>query len=79
VTKFFDIVDEVWASRTSEVAQEFVFFAYPSAHVEQSTVDQTDAWLGVQGHPAPLRRLVAEGKDGVVRAIAARAKDAASA
>jgi len=79
VTRFFDIVDEVWASRTSEVAQEFVFFAYPSAHVEQSTVDQTDAWLGVQGHPAPLRRLVAEGKDGVVRAIAARAKDAASA
>jgi aminopeptidase N len=47
--------------------------------VDQATVDATDAWLAVEGHPAPLRRLVAEGKDGVVRAIAARAKDAAAA
>ncbi len=78
VPKFFDVVDEIWASRSSEPAQEFVFYAYPSAHVDQSTVDLTDAWLAGQGHPAPLRRLVAEGKDGVVRALAARAKDAAS-
>jgi aminopeptidase N len=41
-------------------------------------VELTDAWLAGQGHPAPLRRLVAEGKDGVMRALAARAKDAAS-
>jgi aminopeptidase N len=78
VPKFFDIVDEIWASRSSEPAQEFVFYAYPSSHVDQSTVDLTDAWLAAQGHPAPLRRLVAEGKDGVTRALAARAKDAAS-
>ena len=39
----------------------------------------TDAWLAVDGHPAPLRRLVAEGRDGVVRALNARAKDAAAA
>ena len=38
-----------------------------------------DAWLAEEGHPAPLRRLVAEGNDGVVRALKARAKDAAAA
>ena len=79
VQRFFDVVDEVWATRDSEPAQEFVFFAYPANHVGQATVDATDAWLAVEGHPAPLRRLVAEGKDGVVRAIAARAKDASAA
>ncbi|HEY7225390.1 MAG TPA: aminopeptidase N [Micromonosporaceae bacterium] len=77
--KFFDVVDEIWAKRDSEPAQEFVAYAYPSAHVEPATVELSDAWLAGQGHPSPLRRLVAEGRDGVVRAIAARAKDAASA
>jgi aminopeptidase N len=76
--KFFDVVDEIWATRDSEPAQEFVYFAYPAAHVSAETVAATDAWLSVEGHPAPLRRLVAEGKDGVVRAIAARAFDAAA-
>ena len=75
VPKYFDVVDEIWATRSSEPAQEFVFFGYPGLHVSQSTVAATDAWLAVEGHPAPLRRLVAEGRDGVVRALAARAKD----
>jgi len=73
--KFFDVADEVWASRDSEPAQEFVLFAYPSVHVAAETVALTDAWLAGQGHPSGLRRLVAEGKDGVVRSIAARAAD----
>jgi aminopeptidase N len=77
--KFFDLVDDIWATRDSEPAQEFVYFAYPGNHVSPETVELTDAWLAVEGHPAPLRRLVAEGKDGVVRALTARAKDAASA
>ena len=70
VPKFFDVVDEVWATRDSEPAQEFVLFGYPASTSSQDTVDATDAWLAVEGHPAPLRRLVAEGKDGVVRATA---------
>jgi aminopeptidase N len=76
--RFFDVVDEIWATRDSEPAQEFVFFGYPAYHVSQSTVDSTDAWLAVEGHPAPLRRLIAEGKDGITRALSARAKDASS-
>jgi aminopeptidase N len=77
--KFFEVVDEIWATRDSEPAQEFVLFGYPAYHVEESTVAATDAWLAGAGHPAPLRRLVAEGRDGVVRAIAARAKDRTAA
>jgi aminopeptidase N len=76
VSKFFEVVDEMWATRDSEPAQEFVLYGYPAYHVQQSTIDATDAWLSGVGHPAPLRRLVNEGRDGVVRALKARARDA---
>ncbi|RKN42134.1 aminopeptidase N [Micromonospora endolithica] len=77
--RYFATVAQVWASRDSEPAQEFVQLAYPAYQVEDDTVAATDAWLAGEGHPGPLRRLVAEGRDGVVRALAARAKDTQSA
>ncbi|PWR16017.1 aminopeptidase N [Micromonospora sicca] len=77
--KYFAVVDQVWASRDSEPAQEFTQLAYPAYLVEDETVAATDAWLAGEGHPAPLRRLVAEGRDGVARALKARARDAQSA
>jgi aminopeptidase N len=68
----------VWDMRDSEPAQEFVVLAYPAYQVSEATVAATDAWLAQAGHPGPLRRLVAEGKDGVVRALKARERDARS-
>jgi aminopeptidase N len=52
--------------------------AYPAYQVSDDTVALTDAWLAGDGHPQSLRRLVAEGRDGVVRALRARARDAAA-
>jgi aminopeptidase N len=75
--RYFEVVADVWAHRDSEPAQEFAMLAYPSFQVSEQTVAATDAWLAQPDHPAPLRRLVAEGKDGVVRALRARAKDSA--
>jgi len=69
----------VWARSDSEPAQEFVMLAYPAYQVSDDTVALTDAWLAGDGHPQSLRRLVAEGRDGVVRAIRARARDSAAA
>ncbi|MGW5668131.1 aminopeptidase N [Micromonospora sp. NPDC003776] len=77
--RYFATVAQVWAQRDSEPAQEFVQLAYPAYLVEEDTVTATDAWLAQEGHPASLRRLVAEGRDGVVRALKARARDARSA
>ncbi|WP_341717243.1 aminopeptidase N [Micromonospora sp. FIMYZ51] len=77
--RYFASVGQVWASRDSEPAQEFAMLAYPAYLVEEETIDATDAWLAREGHPAPLRRLVAEGRDGVLRALKARARDARSA
>jgi aminopeptidase N len=75
-SKYFEVAAEVWATQDSEPAQEFAVYAYPSLQITQTTVDATDSWLAAQGHPAPLRRLVAEGRDGVVRALRARTRDA---
>jgi aminopeptidase N len=77
--EYFNVVDEIWASLDSEPAQDFVALAYPAYQVSEETVALTDAWLAREGSPAPLRRLVAEGRDGIVRALKARAKDAGAA
>jgi aminopeptidase N len=76
VNRFFEVLDQIWATRDSEPAQEFVELAYPAQHVSEETLAATDAWLAGEGHPAPLRRLVAEGRDGIIRATRARACDA---
>jgi aminopeptidase N len=77
VAKFLDVVGDIWARRDNEPAQEFAVLGYPSYQVSERTVVLTDAWLAADGHPAPLRRLLVEGKDGVVRALRARAADRA--
>jgi aminopeptidase N len=79
VSKFFDVIDEIWATRDSEPAQEFMLFGYPTYYVDSDSIALSDAWLAAKGHPDPLRRLVAEGRDAVVRARRAREKDAAAA
>jgi aminopeptidase N len=75
--RYFEQVAEIWAQQDSEPAQVFTILLYPAYQVSEDTVAATDAWLGTEGLPAPLRRLVAEGRDGVVRALAARRRDAA--
>jgi aminopeptidase N len=74
--RYFDVLDEIWAHRDSEQAQEFVVLAYPSYQVTDEAVALADAWLAGPGHAAPLRRLVSEGRDSALRALQARARDA---
>ncbi len=76
VDRYFDAVADVWQRRSSEVAQSVVIGLFPSWSVHQSTVDAADAFLA-QDHPPALHRLVLEGRAGIVRALAARERDAA--
>ncbi|HJQ48744.1 MAG TPA: aminopeptidase N [Amycolatopsis sp.] len=71
VGRYFEVIDEVWQRRSSERAQPVVVGLFPAWAVERSTVDASDAWLA-QDKPASLRRLVSEGRAGIVRALAAR-------
>ncbi|MDG3013205.1 aminopeptidase N [Speluncibacter jeojiensis] len=75
VARYFDAISDVWARRSSEVAQAVIIGLYPSWSISPSTLAATDAFLAGD-HPPALRRLVVEGRAGIVRALRARAADA---
>jgi aminopeptidase N len=79
VAAFHEQAADVWRRRDGEQAREFLALGYPFYHVSPATVAATEAWLADPRHPAAARRLLAEGRDSVVRALAARATDAAAA
>jgi len=72
---YFTALPRVWQDRTSQTAQSITVGLYPYLLVDEQTLDATDAYLAGDVHSA-ARRLVGEGRDGVVRALAARTKDA---
>ncbi|MEQ3549136.1 aminopeptidase N [Pseudonocardia nematodicida] len=76
VERYFAEIDDVWARRTSELAQNVVVGLFPSWAVAPATVAAADEWLADTSKPAALRRLVTEGRAGIVRALAAREFDA---
>ncbi|WP_136520506.1 aminopeptidase N [Cellulomonas telluris] len=79
VEPYFAELERVWSEKTNEMAQNVVLGLYPTLLADHADVDvlgATDAWL--DGHPdapAALRRLVAESRDGVRRALAAQEAD----
>jgi aminopeptidase N len=76
VEPYFDALTRVWTDRTSEMATQIIVGLYPSTVGTQRVVDLTDTWL--EGNPdvePALRRLVAEGRDGVARALRAQDRD----
>ncbi|MDP9101763.1 MAG: aminopeptidase N [Actinomycetota bacterium] len=79
VDRYFDAIAGVWRDRTGEMAQNIVNGLYPSLLVTPAVVARTDRYLA-DADPAPsLRRLLLEARDGVVRALMARSRDAAGA
>ena len=76
VQRYFDVVADVWARRSSEVAQTVVVGLYPSWAISEDAVAAADAFLEGD-HPPALARLVVEGRAGVVRSLRARAADRA--
>jgi aminopeptidase N len=72
--RYFADVADVWQRRSSERAQPTVTGLFPVWAVETSTVEAADQWLSPE-HPPALRRLVSEGRAGILRALAAREFD----
>ncbi|GAA2994524.1 aminopeptidase N [Actinokineospora diospyrosa] len=72
--QYFTDVAGVWARRSSERAQSVALGLFPAWAVRPETVTAADQWLAGD-HPPALRRLVSEGRAGIVRALAAREFD----
>ena len=75
--RYFAGIEEVWRTRTPEMAQQVVVRLYPRLLVEVTTLQRTDAWLDGRGADAPpaLRRLVVEGRADIERALTAQVRD----
>ncbi|MFD9738341.1 aminopeptidase N [Umezawaea sp. NPDC059074] len=73
--RYFADVTGVWERRSSERAQSMVIGLFPAWSITPETVKASDDWLASADHPPALRRLVSEGRAGIVRALAAQEFD----
>ncbi|MDQ1019466.1 aminopeptidase N [Streptomyces afghaniensis] len=76
--RYFEVVKDIWESRSHEMAQQIAVGLYPTVQVSRETLDKTDAWLASAEPNAALRRLVSESRAGVERALRAQRADAAA-
>ena len=74
--KYFEAVPGIVKSRTHALAQQIVVGLYPALLTSQATIDRTDRFLAdLPPESAALRRMMLENRDGVARALRARAAD----
>ncbi|WP_138443476.1 aminopeptidase N [Sinomonas susongensis] len=74
--KYFDAVPRIVADRTHALAQQIVVGLYPARQTSEATLERTDAFIsGLDEDQGALRRMMLENRDGVARALRARAAD----
>lgn len=74
--EYFEAVPGIVANRTFALAQQIVVGLYPAQLTTQATVDRTDKFLAeLPADSSALRRMMLENRDGVARALKARAAD----
>jgi aminopeptidase N len=77
--QYFEALEEIWRTRSIEIAMTVVRGLYPDLQGDRATLDATDAWLAAHVDAAPaLRRLVLEARDDLARALRAQNCDAAA-
>ncbi|MFC7402578.1 aminopeptidase N [Citricoccus sp. GCM10030269] len=75
--EYFRVVEELWASRSHEMAESAAIGLFPGSQVSQETIDASNALVERSAErQAALSRTVAESRDEMVRALAARTVDA---
>ena len=76
--RYFEALQHAWEARDLPDALAFAERMYPRLIVGTETIERTDGYLQREDVPAPIRRLLLEGEDGVARALRTRAIDAAA-
>jgi aminopeptidase N len=75
VDRYFAALDDVWTTRSLDWAIEFSAGTFPHHAAGPELLATVDAHLGREGLPKPLRRVLLEQRDTLVRTIDARARD----
>jgi aminopeptidase N len=73
---YFDVLLDIWANWSSDMAKRFVAIGYTICPTDQETIHVTDRYIARNSPPAALRRLLVEGRDDVARALRCRERDA---
>jgi aminopeptidase N len=74
--RYFEVIREVWDTRSAEMSGMVATALYPGLLVEPETVATSNEFLAADDLPAGLRRIIAEGRDGVERSLRCQARDA---
>lgn len=77
VDRYFEIVLQVWETENYEIASNVAMMLYPTYIISQETLAKTEKWITNVGPEAKngLRRIMAENRDAMARALSAQAKD----
>ena len=79
LTRYHEVVGQVWAQRTHHIAESLAVGFYPLALASPELLEATQAWLDQNPDASnSLRRTIAENRDTVARALTAQAADATS-
>lgn len=80
VSRYFAIILDVFEKETFEIASNAASLLYPTYVISDTTLAATEQWLAGLGKDAPasLRRIMAENRDAMARALNAQAKDGES-
>jgi aminopeptidase N len=73
--RYFEVLDRVWDERSLDWAIEFSEGTFPHASASDDLLERVDAELAREELPRPLRRVLLEQRDTLVRTLAARALD----
>jgi aminopeptidase N len=76
--RYFGALDRVWEERDLPTALAVGERLYPRFIVDETTIELTDAYLRRDDCPQPIRRLLLEGRDAVLRTMRARRMDASA-
>jgi aminopeptidase N len=75
VSRYFDVIRDVWARRTTEIARTIASGLYPRLFGSEDALARTDALLAADDLPAALRRLLREERAELARSLAAQQRD----
>ncbi len=79
VARYFSSLGQMWNDRDIEIGLAFARMMFPAVVIGVQTVAETDRYLnGSEPVAGPVRRVLIEGKDNMLRAMRGRAVDAAA-
>lgn len=76
VDAYFNVLPKIWANRSNEIAQTITMGLYPMYQFDEQIVTKTEHFLASGDVAHGCKRLVGDGRDGLIRALACQKADA---